>query len=65
VSPYGFGPDEGGLPGIEDLTGPARDPEAADRELRRAIGEDVPPRQRDPGMPDVSGLRGQLGEEFA
>jgi hypothetical protein len=59
-----YGPP--GLADIEQLTGrepaPDREPgELAARVLHHAGLADAPPRRPDPGAPDVSGLRRELG----
>ena len=60
--------DPGGLdlPSIEELTVeppfPGRTPAELSAILRRSMGlADAPPRQADPGRPDVSAIRQELG----
>jgi hypothetical protein len=55
-----------GLPDIEALTvappSAGRSPEEPSAIMRHSMGlADAPPRQRDPGAPDVSELREELG----
>ena len=66
MMPWHGGPDEGGLPDIEDLTGrPSAAPEDVERALRSGLGEELPPRRREPqldGDPEaVAAVRQQLG----
>ena len=62
-----YHPDEpGGLPPIEELTLEApssgRSPDEISAIMRHAMGvADAPPRPPDPGAPDVSAIRQELG----
>lgn len=59
--PYGH--TEATLPGIEDLTGPERDPADVRDALNDSLGIGVPRVRYQPpdtGMPDVHGLAAQL-----
>ncbi len=58
----GYGPDEGGLPGIGELTGQPGDPDATLAEVRHQLGTGAPrARYAPPDGPDVSRLAEGLG----
>ena len=59
----GFGPDEGGLPSIGELTGtdPAREPGEVTAAMTSEMGYGPAPRRRGEPLPDVSGLADELG----
>jgi hypothetical protein len=52
---------EGGLPDIEDLTGPAGDPDAAVAEVRHSLGIGTPRVRYGQDQPDTRDLRKELG----
>ena len=59
----GYGPDEGGLPGIEELTQPPRDQGELLGDLQRQLGLDDQRIDGRPsiGRPDVSALAEEIG----
>jgi len=56
----GYGPDEGGLPGIGELTGQPGDPDATLAEVRHQLGIGAPRVRYGGDLPPVHGLAQDL-----
>ncbi len=59
-----WGHDEATLPGIDELTGPARDPGEVLEGARHVLGIGAPRVRYRDGQPGTGELREALGDEF-